>query len=433
MATSRRRFSRRDLLRAAAWAGVAVPFAAARPAWPWPIARLPSPSQIPPRHGRARACILLYMEGGPSQLDTFDPKPGEPTGGPHKAIESSVSGIRVSEHLPLLARQARRLAIIRSLTSKEGNHDRARHLMHTGYPPQGGVDHPAFGALVAEAHGRRALPGYVAIGGPGKDAGFLSAAYSPLPVLNPVKPTRNLTLARGVDDARFGARVALWRTLQSGFAATHAGTPRAETLIDGQRDVGEQALAMMQARGVDAFDVTREPEATRHAYGADRPFGAGCLMARRLVAEGVPFVEVILRGWDTHDDNFPRVKQLCATLDQGMAALLDDLAVRGLLDTTLVLWMGDFGRTPRINERGGRDHFPAAGAVVMAGGGITGGQIVGATNRSGDDIVSRPVTVPDIFRSVAAAMALDPDRTRFAPSGRPIKTVDGGAVISELF
>ena len=137
MADASRRLTRRHLLRAAAWAGVAVPFAA-RPAWSWSIPRLPSPSQTPPGEGRARACILLYMEGGPSQLDTFDPKPGEPTGGPHKAIESSVSGIRVSEHLPLLARQAKRLAIIRSLTSKEGNHDRARHLMHTGYPPQGG-------------------------------------------------------------------------------------------------------------------------------------------------------------------------------------------------------------------------------------------------------------------------------------------------------
>ena len=427
-AAANRRLTRRNLLRAAAWAGVAAPFAAARPAWSWPIPRLPSPSLTPPGHGRARACILLYMEGGPSQLDTFDPKPGEPTSGPDKAIESSVSGIRVSEHLPLLARQAQRLAIIRSLTSKEGNHDRARHLMHTGYPPQGGVDHPAFGALVAEARGRRVLPGYVAIGGPGKDAGFLSAAYSPLPVLNPVKPTRNLTLARGVDEARFGARVALWRTLQSGFAATHAGT-----LVDGQRDVGEQALAVMHARGVEAFDISGEPEAKRNAYGSDQPFGAGCLMARRLVAEGVPFVEVMLRGWDTHEYNFPRVKKLCATLDRGMAALLDDLAAHGLLDSTLVLWMGDFGRTPRINERGGRDHFPAAGAVVLAGGGIRGGQVIGATNRSGDEIVARPITVPDIFRSVAAAMALDPDKTRFAPSGRPIKTVDGGTVIGELF
>jgi hypothetical protein len=428
-ATRRTQTTRRSWLRAAAaWAGVSVPLAAARPAWAWPIPRPPSPPQAPPGQGRARACILLYMEGGPSQLDTFDPKPGEPTGGPHKAIESSVSGIRVSEHLPLLARQARRLAIIRSLTSKEGNHDRARHLMHTGYPPQGGVDHPAFGALVAEARGRNALPGYVAIGGPGKDAGFLSAAYSPLPVLNPAKPTRNLALARGVDEARFGARVELWRTLQAGFASSRAGT-----VVDGQRDVGEQALALMHARGAAAFDITGEPEATRAAYGADKPFGAGCLMARRLVAEGVPFVEVMMRGWDTHEDNFPRVKQLCATLDQAMAALLDDLAARGLLDSTLVLWMGDFGRTPRINDRGGRDHFPAAGAVVLAGGGIRGGQVIGATSRGGDEITGRPVTVPDIFRSVAAAMALDPDKTRFAPSGRPIKTVDGGAVLGELF
>jgi hypothetical protein len=299
--------------------------------------------------------------------------------------------------------------------------------MHTGYPPQGGVDHPAFGSLVAEARGRHALPGYVSIGGPGEDAGFLGAAFSPLPVLNPAKSTRNLTLARGVDDKRFGARVELWRSLQSEFASSHPGPQ-----VTGQREVAEQALSLMQAPGAAAFDLTSEPEPVRHAYG-DSPFGTGCLMARRLVAEGVPFVEVLLRGWDTHENNFPRVKELCATLDQAMGALLDDLAARALLDSTLVLWMGDFGRTPIINPRGGRDHFPAASAVVLAGGGVKGGQAIGATNPAGDEIVARPVTVPDLYRSVAAAMTLDADKTRFAPSGRPIKTVDGGTVIAGLF
>jgi len=376
---------------------------------------------------RARACILLYMEGGPSQLDTFDPKPGRPTGGPFKAIETAAAGMRISEHLPRLARHGRRLAIIRSLTSKEGNHDRARHLMHTGYPPQGGVDHPAFGSLVAEAHGLADLPGYVAIGGPGEDAGFVGAAYSPFPVLKPEKPTRNLTIAKGLDERRFGARLGLWRTLQEAFAADHPGA-----LVSGQTAVGEQAVALMHAPGAAAFDLAGEPEAVRRAYG-DSPFGAGCLMARRLVGEGVPFVEVLLKGWDTHESNFPRVKELSATLDQAMSALLDDLAARGLLDSTLVLWMGDFGRTPAINERGGRDHFPGASSVVLAGGGVRGGQVIGETSADGTEIAARPVTVPDLYRSVAWAMRLDPDKTRFAPSGRPIKTVDGGAVIKELF
>jgi hypothetical protein len=410
--------TRRSLLAAA---GVSLPLLGARRAFP---AVAPGPMPGAPR---ARACILLYMEGGPSQLDTFDPKPGRPTGGPFKAIETAARGVRISEHLPRLARLGKHLCVVRSLTSKEGNHDRARHLMHTGYPPQGGVDHPAFGSLVAEARGPAELPGYVAIGGPGEDAGFVSAAYSPFPVLKPDKPTRNLTLAKGVDEARFGARLGLWRALQEGFAADHPGA-----LVSGQRAVGEQAVALMHARGAAAFDLAAEPEAVKRAYG-DSPFGAGCLMARRLVAEGVPFVEVLLKGWDTHESNFPRVKELSATLDQGASALIEDLAARGLLETTLVLWMGDFGRTPAINERGGRDHFPAASSVVLAGGGVRGGQVIGATNADGTEVTDHPVTVPDLYRSVAWAMRLDPDQTRFAPSGRPIKTVDGGTVIKGLF
>jgi hypothetical protein len=399
-----------------------------RAAWPFPGTRLP-----PARSGagRARSCILLYMEGGASQLDTFDPKPGRPTGGPFNAIESSVSGVRVSEHLPRLARQMKRLCLVRSLTSKEGNHERARHLMHTGYPPQGGVDHPAFGSLVAESRAREPgggqLPGYVSIGGPGEDAGFLGAGYAPFPVLNPTKPTRNLARARGVDQARFDARIELWRILHAGFAADHASS-----VVTGQGDVGERALALMRAPGVAAFDLSSEPEAVKLAYG-DAPFARGCLMARRLVTEGVPFIEVMLRGWDTHEDNFPRVRALSRVLDQAMSTLLDDLAARGLLESTLVVWMGDFGRTPRINARGGRDHFPAASSVVLAGAGVRGGTVVGATSPDGDVITAQPVTVPDLYRSVAWAMNLDADRTRFSPSGRPLRTVEGGTVIPGLF
>jgi hypothetical protein len=281
--------------------------------------------------------------------------------------------------------------------------------------------------VVAETRGFQSLPGYVTIGGPGEDAGFLGAALSPFPVLNPDKPTRNITLARGIEQPRFDARLGLWHDMQSDFASDHPGA-----LVAGQTEVGDRAVALMHAPGAGAFDISSEPDAVKRAYG-DGPFGSGCLMARRLVAEGVPFVEVLLRGWDTHENNFPRVKDLSVVLDQAMGALLDDLATRGLLSSTLVLWLGDFGRTPRINERGGRDHFPASTSVVLAGGGIKGGQVIGATNADGDEIVARPVTVPDLYRSVAWAMRVDPDKTRFAPSGRPLKTVDGGARINELF
>jgi hypothetical protein len=376
----------------------------------------------------ARSCILLYMAGGPSHIDTFDPKPGRPTGGTFKAISTSVEGAQISEHLPRLAERLKHAALIRSLTSKEGNHDRARHLMHTSYAPAGGADHPAFGSLVAEAHARGSagLPGYVSIGGPGEDSGFLSSALSPFPVKNPLKPVRYLAPARGIDSQRFADRLALWRKLEDRFAATGGGP-----FARGRREVGEQAIALMGSGGVSAFQLEDEPAAVKQAYGPTE-FGAGCLMARRLVEAGVPFAEVTLNGWDTHDDNFERVKTLSGTLDQGMSALLDDLQHRGLLSSTLVIWMGDFGRTPRINEKGGRDHHPACSSVLLAGGGIKGGQVIGSTDADGAAVRDRPVSVPDLYRTIALLLGIDADRSRTSPAGRPIKSVDVGSVIAEL-
>jgi hypothetical protein len=374
----------------------------------------------------ARACILLYMAGGPSHIDTFDPKPGRPTGGEFTAIGTSVAGVQLCQHLPRLAQRMKQLALIRSLTSKEGNHDRARHLMHTGYPPQGGVDHPAFGSMVSETRTRAGMPGYVAIGGPGEDSGFLGAVHSPFSVRNPTKPVRYLAPAKGVDQERFEKRLGLWRGLEARFAGGRGGA-----YARSQREIGEQAVALMRSAGASAFDLEGEPAKLRESYGSSE-FGQGCLMARRLVEAGVPFVEVTLGGWDTHENNFARVKDLCANLDQSMSALLDDLGARSLLSSTLVLWMGDFGRTPRINEKGGRDHFPACSSVVLAGGGIKGGQVIGATDADGAEVRDRPVTVPDLYRTVAYALDLNPDKQRLAPSGRPIKTVDGGKIIDGL-
>jgi hypothetical protein len=373
----------------------------------------------------ARACILLYMAGGPSHIDTFDPKPGRKGGGPFKAIATKVDGVFFSEHLPRLAARCDRLALLRSMTTKEGNHDRARHLMHTGYAPQGGADHPGFGALVSEARARPGLPGYVAIGGPGKDAGFLSAAHSPFPVKNATKPVRYLTPAKGLPDERFARRIDLLRGLEGRFEARGGGFARA------RREVLDQAVGLMRSPLAAAFDLGPEPEAARAPYGPS-DFGQGCLMARRLVEAGVPFVEVTLNGWDTHEDNFRRVEALSAVLDQAMSALLDDLAARGLLDSTLVLWTGDFGRTPRINERGGRDHFPGVFSTVLCGGGVKGGCVVGASDEDGAAVAASPVTVQDLYRTAAWLLDVDADKVRYAPSGRPIKAVDGGRLVTDL-
>jgi hypothetical protein len=382
------------------------------------------------RKSPARACILLYMEGGPSQLDTWDPKPGQANAGGLGAINSKVAGLQVSEHLPRLAARAHDLAVVRALTSKEGNHQRARHLMHTGYPPQGGVDHPALGSILGDVRGSAAghdLPSYISVSGPGEDAGFLSPALSPFIVQDPRKGVKFLAHPDGIDDARFGRRVDLWRGQEDGFAAAHPGV----ALPAGQRALGEQAFAMLAAPALSAFKLEDEPAALRASYG-DGELGQGCLLARRLVEAGVGFVEITQKGWDTHKDNFPTVKRLGAELDAAFAALLGDLSDRGLLESTLVLWMGDFGRTPRINENGGRDHFPACSSVVLAGGGVRGGAVVGASSADGMEVRDRPVTVPDLFRTVATLLGLDADTVRVAPSGRPIKTVDGGTAINEI-
>jgi hypothetical protein len=375
----------------------------------------------------ARACILLYMAGGPSHIDTFDPKPGRKTGGPFKAIPTTADGVQIGEHLPRLAAQMKHVALVRSLTAKEGNHDRARHLMHTGYAPAGGANHPAFGALVAEAHDHATsgMPGYVAISGPGEDAGFLPANYSPFPVASPQRPVRHLGRARGVDAERFDQRLAYWRQLEDGYASGVGGD-----FARSHRAVGEQAAELMRSKGVDAFRLDPSDRA-REPYGKS-DFGAGCLMARRLVEASVPFVEVTLNGWDTHEANFERVRKLCDVLDQGMSALLSDLQQRGLLSSTLVIWMGDFGRTPHINDKGGRDHHPACSSVLLAGGGIKGGQAIGSTDEDGTQVRDRPVTVPDLYRTIASTLDLNPDKLRTTPAGRPLRSVDGGSVIAGL-
>jgi len=374
----------------------------------------------------AKACIVLFMHGGASQIDTWDPKPGRDTGGEFKAIRTALPGVRISEHLPRLGKRLKKIAVIRSLTSREGNHDRARYLMHSGYPPQGGVVHPSLGSLVASSRDPGALPGYVSVGGPGQGAGILGAQYAPFVVGDPTQPVKNLKLARGVDDARLQSRVELWRSLESRFAARVGGP-----IVQGHRAVVDQALAMMGSPTISAFDLDAEPDVSRDAY---RPstFGQGCLLARRLVEVGVPFVEVSLKGWDTHENNFERVRKLSEELDAGMSALLDDLEERGLLGSTLVICIGDFGRTPKINAKGGRDHFPKISAAALAGGGIQGGQVIGATDADGMEIVDRPISVPDLFRTLTEVVGLDPDETRMSPAGRPLSTVDGGARIPGL-
>lgn len=373
----------------------------------------------------ARACIVLYMHGGASQLETFDPKPGTASGGPTRAIATAIDGVQFAEHLPGLARRADQLAVLRSVTMREGNHDRARYLMRTGHAPQGGVVHPGLAAMVGARHGRADFIGAVAIGVPTQSPGLLGPRHAALTIRKPDQATRNLERP-DADAGRDAERAALFDALQGHFSERRAGGP-----IDAHSDTFTRARAMLRSPRRSAFDLEKESASTRARFGTS-DFGAGCLLARRLVDADVAFVEVGLPGWDTHEDNFKRTTELSRELDRGMAALLDDLVASGRIADTLVVCMGDFGRSPAINAREGRDHFPDCNTVVLAGAGLAGGTVVGATSPDGREIAERPIAVADLYRTFCARLGIDADEVRLAASGRPITTVDGGTVIAEL-
>jgi hypothetical protein len=380
---------------------------------------------------QGRACILLFMRGGPSQFETFDPKPGAPTGGPTQAIDTAASGIRIAETWTNTARAMSDIALIRSMTNREGEHQRATYQMHTGYVPIGGVRYPSLGSIVAREIGPREsdLPHFVSVGNRFTTigSGFLGMAYAPFIVANPNQMPGNSELPAGVNDRRFGRRLDLMRDLEQDFAEFGGGARVRE-----HRALYSSAAQMVRSPRLRAFDISQERDAVRERYGRN-PFGQGCLLARRLVQAGVTFVEVELNGWDTHQNNFERTRTLSETADRGFAALVTDLRERGLLARTLVIWMGEFGRTPRINANNGRDHFPRAFSVALAGAGVHGGRVIGATSDRGADVSSRPVTVPDLFCTFCHALGINARRENMTPIGRPIRVVDGGQPVRELF
>ncbi len=411
---------RRDFLRVAAASGAAAGLMS------WSDGICLSADEL---RQRGMACILLWMGGGPSQFETFSPKPDHENGGGTKAIATSVAGIHIAESLPHCAGIMDELAIIRSMTSKEGSHPRASFLLHHGYLPMGGVKFPTLGAQVANQIGPAGfdLPSFVRIGGRSNDSGnggFLGVDYDPFVLQNPeAKPENTNPVTK---DERYTRRLKLLGLVEQDFGAVEG----ADIVADHGKLIRKSSEMILSPR-MEAFDLSQETDKMRDAYGRSR-FGAGCLLARRLVEAGVTFVEVTQDGWDTHDDNFARVAERNAMIDQPMAQLITDLKQRGMLERTLVIWMGDFGRTPRINARSGRDHYPRAFNVALAGGGIRGGQVVGETDEGGVEVADRPVTVNDLFRTIYTTLGIDADFENMSRIGRPIKLVDGGEVISEL-
>ncbi len=382
----------------------------------------------PLKTGPSRAVILLWLNGGPSHIDTFDPKPGTPTGGSHKAIKTAIPGVLFAEHLPQLAASANKLAVIRGMTTKEGNHQRAQYLVHTGYAPNPTIAHPSLGGWVSHKMGApdAGLPAFVSIGGPSFGGGFLGVENGPFVLQKAGDAPPNLARSGAVDEARFDARRKALDGLEARFAL-ETGDPK----VEGRRALYGKAFRMMGSPKVHAFELDDEPAAVRASFG-DTDFGRGCLVASRLVASGVRFVEVVLDGWDTHQDNFTRTKKLMETLDGGMAGLLKDLEVRGLLATTTVMCMGEFGRTPRINGNDGRDHYPQAWSALMAGAGIRGGVVHGETDASGGTVVKDKTTVPDLLATAATVLGLNPGETVISPIGRPISLTDEGHAIKQV-
>jgi uncharacterized protein (DUF1501 family) len=373
-----------------------------------------------------KACILLWMAGGPSQFETFDPKPGAETQGPTKAIPTAVPGIDIAEHWTKVAGGTKDLTIIRSVTSKEGNHGRATYLLHTGYTPTGGVVHPGIGSIVANELGQEDfdLPNFVSIQGQSIGPSFLGVQYAPFVVSDPNRKPDNL--ATPVASQRLERRLGLLKELEGPFARAGA----AEQVRDHQA-LYRQTSHMVLSPRVKAFDLDAEPAKVRDAYGRSA-FGQGCLMARRLIEAGVAFVEVQSNGWDTHGNELATLKNLIPPVDQATAALLADLKSRGMLEKTLVIWMGEFGRMPHINLTGGRDHFPSAFNLALAGCGVKGGQVIGATDKIGSAVAQRPVSVPDLFCTFCQILGIDPRKENQSNVGRPIPIVEGGEVVKEV-
>ncbi len=383
------------------------------------------------RRGAATKVIYLYMNGGMSHLDTLDPKINEEVRGPVESLVSPHCGVEVSEYLPRMANLMHHTAVIRSMKSNQGAHERGRYFVWTGYNQRGTIRHPAMGAWAVRLGGvmNPNLPGYIKVGGDSRHpgGGFMEAKYGPLPIGNPDRGLQNSQLPRGVDEEAFRDRLSMVDKFNRRFQKSYDLKK-----VRSYSDAYEHAIKLMKSQDLAAFDLSLESEKTRLAYGED-PFGKGCLLARRLIERDVRFVEVSLGGWDTHQNNFERVPQRADILDRAMSALIQDLSSRGLLNDTLIVLATEFGRTPKINQNNGRDHYPKAFSCMLAGGGIKGGTVYGSTNEKGTEVASNPVSIPDFNATIAYALGLPQDEIIYAPSGRPFTVADKGRPITSIF
>ena len=369
---------------------------------------------------KAKSIIYLFMQGGMSHVDTFDTKPDrKDIQGPTETISTKADGVRLSGYLPMLGQHAPKFAIIRSMSHTQGAHEEGMHKVRTGYEKQPGLTYPALGSWIARLSGREmrdGLPPYLHVGGLGghPGSGFLEAKFGPVPIEDPNAGLRNTRLVRGESLSGIGKRIALANQLDSAFM-TKYGTEEVRAYSDLYND----AAKLIESKALDAFDLRKEPNTTRDAYGQDG-FGQGVLLARRLVENGAQFVEVDLGGWDTHTNNHTAVQGRAALLDRALSTLLADLDQRGLLATTLVAVVSEFGRSPELDSSAGRNHHPIAFSTVLAGGGVRGGQVYGATDATGREVIKDKVSVHDFNATIAHLMGVSANTPVTVPGGRAL-------------
>lgn len=377
---------------------------------------------------KTKSVILLWMGGGPSTIDLWDLKPDTPTGGPFKPISTSADGIQICEHLPLLSKQMHNLSIVRSMSTREADHTRGRYYMHTGYVPNPNIEHPSYGSVVSHELSQFVpeleIPTFVSVGGTSIGPGFLGMTYAPF-VVDSNGNIRDLK--NDIDQSRMIDRLRMLETIEDNFINNRKGVS-----LDHKKII-DKTVRLMTSKQMDAFKVMKEPESIRERYG-NNGFGKGCLMARRLVQIGVPFIEVDLGGWDNHTDIFPTLQnQKLPVLDKAMSALVEELETLGLLDSTAIVCMGEFGRTPNINGNTGRDHWARSWSVVVGGAGFKRGVVVGETNSDGKEVISEPYTSQDLMASVLKSVDISLETVFTAKNGRPMKIANSGKVIKELF
>jgi hypothetical protein len=385
-----------------------------------------------------KACIMLWMGGGPSTMDIWDLKPNTSTGGPFTPISTN-GDMQICEHMPMMAKQMKHMAIVRSMSTREADHNRGRYYMHTGYVPSTTIEHPSYGAVIAHELADQVpgleIPPFVSVGGGSVGPGFLGMTYAPF-VVDSNGNVRNLDL--GMEQERLQQRLYTLHAIEESFVSQGRGEAPKD-----HKKILDKTVSLMTSKQMAAFKTDGEPKEVLERYGVigntgrgmggNTGFARGCLMARRLVEQGVPFVEVDFGGWDNHANIFNTFETKLPQLDQPMSALVEDLAQRGMLEDTVIVWMGEFSRTPRINGTTGRDHWARSWSVAVGGGKIKGGQAVGATNEDGTEVATEPYSSEDLMASVVKALDISLEKTFTSKNNRPMKIANSGRVIKELF